>query len=77
VSAQDNELDIGPAAFPRDSWKNDVADAFMDAIDLASDQDTVTWLTEDGKRVAAIVPVDMAEHLHAIPSAVQALLRRP
>jgi len=32
-----------------------------DAIDLASDQGTVTWLTDHGKRIAAIVPVDFVE----------------
>ena len=39
-----------------------VADELMDAIDLASDQDQMTWLVSDGRRVAAIVPVDQAEH---------------
>jgi len=34
-----------------------------DAIDNASDQDRVTWLTDHGRRVAAIVPADVAEHL--------------
>lgn len=34
---------------------------FVDAADLASDQDQVTWLTDGGKRVAAIVPVEAAE----------------
>ena len=34
----------------------------LDAIDAASDQDTITWLTNAGKRIAAIVPVDVAEH---------------
>ena len=38
-----------------------VADELMDAIDLASDQDQMTWLVSDGKRIAAIVPVDVAE----------------
>ncbi len=33
-----------------------------DAIDRASDQDGITWLTSRGKRIAAIVPVDVAEH---------------
>jgi hypothetical protein len=36
-------------------------DALRDAIDCARDQDKVTWLTEDGQRVCAIVPVDVAE----------------
>jgi len=31
------------------------------AIDLASDRDQMTWLTDHGKRIAAIVPVDVAE----------------
>jgi hypothetical protein len=31
------------------------------AIDSARDQDKVTWLTENGRRIAAIVPVDAAE----------------
>ena len=38
------------------------ATVLADAIDLASDQGEITWLTEKGKRVAAIVPVDVAEH---------------
>jgi hypothetical protein len=33
-----------------------------DAIDAASDQNKITWLTGDsGRRIAAIVPVDVAE----------------
>ena len=32
-------------------------------IDRASDQNGVTWLTAGGRRIAAIVPVDMAEHV--------------
>lgn len=34
----------------------------MNAIDNASDQDTITWVVHDGKRICAIVPVDVAEH---------------
>jgi hypothetical protein len=33
-----------------------------DAIDNASDQDKITWLTNGAKRIAAIVPVDVAEY---------------
>jgi len=34
----------------------------VDAIDAASDQNRVTWLKDgQGKRIAAIVPVDLAE----------------
>jgi hypothetical protein len=32
-----------------------------DAIGLASDQDQITWLTEGGRRIAAIVPAGVAE----------------
>jgi hypothetical protein len=42
-------------------------DAVADAIDLASDQDTTTWLTDNGKRIAAIVPVDVAERAKTDP----------
>jgi len=31
-----------------------------DAIDRASDQDRMTWLTEHGRRIAAVVPVEQA-----------------
>lgn len=34
----------------------------MTAIDAASDQDTITWVVYGGKRICAIVPVDVAEH---------------
>jgi hypothetical protein len=47
------ELDVGPVE--RDYAK------LTDAIDAASSQDEITWLTENGKRVAAVVPVDVAE----------------
>jgi hypothetical protein len=47
------------------------AGKLIDAIDAASDQDHVTWLTSNGKRIAAIVPVDIAEH-----GSVQAVLNR-
>lgn len=33
-----------------------------DTIDSASDQDRITWLTEAGKRIAAVVPVEVAEY---------------
>jgi len=36
-------------------------EALFSAIDLARDQDQVTWLTYGTRRVAAIVPVDTAE----------------
>jgi hypothetical protein len=39
----------------------DLLEALQDAIDLASDQDKMTWLLGRGKRIAAIVPVEQAE----------------
>ena len=38
-------------------------DQLADAIDRAADQDGVTWLTERGKRIAALVPVETAEYV--------------
>lgn len=35
-------------------------ETLSDAIDAASDQDQITWLTDRGRRIAAIVPVDVA-----------------
>jgi len=46
-----SELDVNTP-----SWAS-----VFDAIALASDQDQITWLARDGKRIAAIVPVDVAE----------------
>lgn len=37
------------------------------AIDDASDQDRSTVLTEDGKPVAAIVPIEVLEYYEALP----------
>jgi hypothetical protein len=34
-----------------------------DAFDLASDQSVGTWVTEGGRRIAAIVTVDEAEYI--------------
>jgi hypothetical protein len=40
----------------------DVYDTLMNALDLASDQDQVTFITDErGKRIAAVVPVEFAE----------------
>lgn len=40
----------------------DLAGELLDVIDLASDQDKPTWVMRDGKRVAAVVPVEVLEH---------------
>jgi hypothetical protein len=52
------ELDIAGYVGRPEDLSGDIADA----IDLASDQDQITWLTDHGKRVAAIVPVDVADN---------------
>lgn len=51
----DNTLDLG--AQDEDTFWEQA----HDAIDLASDQNGITWLTLAGRPVAAIVPVDVAE----------------
>lgn len=40
----------------------DFYEAVMNAIDAASDQDTITYLVYEGKRIAAIVPAAVAGH---------------
>ena len=59
------ELDVSALVSGNDvaDWAGSVdpLDALMNAIEAASDQDQMTWLTENGKRVAAVVPVDVAE----------------
>ena len=46
-----------------------VDDQMADAIDAAADQDKITWITEDGKRICAIVPVDVGEYAERFPQA--------
>jgi hypothetical protein len=56
---RETEFDIDSQ--PHDEY---IVPHLIDAIDLASDQDTTTWLTRaDGKRIAAIVPVDRVAEL--------------
>ena len=56
----DRELNLDDLT--SDEWQARV----MDAIDLASDQDTATWIIRGGKRIAKIAPVD------EIPDAITA-----
>ena len=49
-----NELEL------TDLTTEDYQAQMTDAIDNAADQGSITWLTEEGKRVAAVVPVDVA-----------------
>jgi hypothetical protein len=38
-------------------------DKFTDALDAASDQDRITWITDpDGRRIAALVPAEVAQY---------------
>jgi hypothetical protein len=54
------ELDITALLAVPDDESPDLG-PLVDAIGAASSQDQVTWLTDQGKRVAAIVPPDVAE----------------
>lgn len=62
-----HELNIGnrPGLHPGRHWRKnleEVGDKMLDAIDLAADQGQKTWLlSAEGERIAAIVPVDVAE----------------
>lgn len=47
-------------------------DEVPDAVEAASSQDRLTWLTDRGRRIAAIVPVDVAEHHESTIAAVLA-----
>jgi hypothetical protein len=52
------ELDLtADWASDAEAWQERV----HDAIDLASDQDEMTWLLSDGKRVAAVVTTEEGE----------------
>lgn len=47
-------------------------DEMLDAVEAASSQDRVTWLTDRGRRIAAVVPVDVAEQHESTIAAVLA-----
>jgi hypothetical protein len=53
--AESREMDV------TDARDFDETQEFMDAIDAASDQDQMTWVKRDGRKIAAIVPVSEAE----------------
>jgi hypothetical protein len=56
------ELEISHLASVRTGHLDGVGEQrLLDAIDLASDQNQGTWLLDHGRRIAAIVPVDVAE----------------
>lgn len=59
----ENETDVGAlfTAIATEAEVSATAGRLGDAIDLASDQGQGTWLVQDGKRLAKIVPVDEAE----------------
>jgi hypothetical protein len=40
---------------------DELAEEVCNAVEAASSQDKITWVTDHGQRVAAIVPVDVAE----------------
>lgn len=55
-AAGELELEL-EGTIPENGW-----DELQDAADLASDQDQLTWIVRGGRRIAAIVPVDVAEY---------------
>lgn len=55
------ELDITELLAVSDNESPDLG-PLMDAVEGASSQDRITWLTERGQRIAALVPVDVAEY---------------
>jgi hypothetical protein len=64
------ELDLD--AYPHDEY---IIGPLFDAIDNASDQDRITWLMQDGKRIAAIVPVADAERYQDMSDLLQPGIR--
>jgi hypothetical protein len=65
----ENELDLSHLSDDDESNGK-----IWNAFEAAASQDRITWLTEDGKRVAAIVPVDVAEAHEAM---IADVLRTP
>jgi hypothetical protein len=61
MTGSQNETDVTLFRMAGAHSPQEDIDKINDAIDLASDQDQMTWLTENGKRIAAIVPVEVAE----------------
>jgi hypothetical protein len=66
IMSETSELDVGPLLHADRFGKAAALLGLANAIDLASEQNQITWLTdgERGKRIAAIVPADDAEWLH-------------
>jgi hypothetical protein len=54
----DRELEMNAGRRQGNEGQQDIYDDLMDAIYLASDQDSATWVTYDGKRIAKITPVN-------------------
>lgn len=55
------ELDITELLAVADDEGPRIFEDLRDAAESASSQDRITWLTDKGQRIAAIVPVDVAE----------------
>lgn len=55
-------VDISPLLDADEFGKSRAKRELVDAIEAASDQGKITWLVDrNGKRIAAVVPVDVAE----------------
>lgn len=56
------EVDVSPLLGEGRFGKEMARRELVDAVDAASDQDKITWLVDqDGRKIAAVVPVDVAE----------------
>jgi hypothetical protein len=59
----DRELDIDRVMTGNDEEPGYGLGAVQDAVDLASGQEQMTWIMHEGRRIAAIVPVDRVAEL--------------
>jgi hypothetical protein len=55
------EIDITALLAVSDDESPDLT-GLLEAVEAASSQDQTAWLTDKGQRIAAIVPVDVAEY---------------
>jgi hypothetical protein len=63
--------DQEPRELRLDNYGNADPSEFTDAVEGAASQDQETWITDaDGRRVAAIVPVDVREYHDAMIAGV-------
>lgn len=77
--AEPSELDLDGLQADDGSTAENWREKLQDAIDLASDQDQMTWIKSNGRRIAAIVSVadgELVQALFTVESA-HAVITRP